>query len=258
MDIKIETYLEYYFNIPSDILLQIEAAGVKEQIIRSANINVVETDHFQRVSSHDYIGERIWVKRQGSLKVKYNSLINLNRQPEDLSNIPTIAPHKLPGNIIQYLLDSTYCPASSFQNFVQDEFGNLSGGERIIAMSEWIRNKVIYTLGSSDNKTNALNTFVERRGVCRDFAHLLISFARASTIPARIASVYAINVKPQDFHAVVEVYLDGKWYLIDPTGMAKPEEMAIIGVGRDAVDVGFLTSYGYAQFVNKIINVRYA
>jgi transglutaminase-like putative cysteine protease len=100
--------------------------------------------------------------------------------------------------------------------------------------------------GSSNASTDALESFVSRQGVCRDFAHVLITLARASAIPARFVSVYAPSVLPQDFHAVAEVYLDDTWHLVDATGMAKGEEIAMIAVGRDATDTAFLTSYGDA------------
>jgi transglutaminase-like putative cysteine protease len=83
----------------------------------------------------------------------------------------------------------------------------------------------------------------------------MITLLRASGIPARFASVYATNVAPQDFHAVVEVFLDSTWYLTDPTGMAKPENMAKIGVGRDAADVSFMTSYGWAELKSQSVVV---
>ena len=70
----------------------------------------------------------------------------------------------------------------------------------------------------------------------------MVALCRAAQIPARIASVFAPGVEPPDFHAVAEVYLEGTWHLIDPTGMAEADEMALIAVGRDAVDVAFLTT----------------
>jgi transglutaminase-like putative cysteine protease len=125
-------------------------------------------------------------------------------------------------------------------------------------MHDWIRDNLAYVPGSSDTSTGALETYVARRGVCRDFAHLMISLTRASSIPARFACVYAPDVEPQDFHAVPEVFLDGAWYLIDPTGMAKAKEMAKIGIGRDAADVSFLTSYGATQLNLKRLSVSRA
>ena len=60
---------------------------------------------------------------------------------------------------------------------------------------------------------------------------------------------------PQDFHAVAEVYLEGQWHLVDPTGMAKASEIARIGVGRDAADVSFMTSYGSMSLKKQAVNV---
>src|SRR3546814_14959125 len=76
-------------------------------------------------------------------------------------------------------------------------------------MRDWIENRFTYVSGAGNSETGALDSFVERRGVCRDYTHVMIALARAAHIPARMASVYALRVAPQDFHAVAEVYLDG-------------------------------------------------
>jgi transglutaminase-like putative cysteine protease len=72
----------------------------------------------------------------------------------------------------------------------------------------------------------------------------MIELARAADVPARYASVYALRASPPDFHAVAEVFLGGEWHIIDPTGMASARDTAIIGIGRDAGDVAFLTAFG--------------
>ena len=79
------------------------------------------------------------------------------------------------------------------------------------------------------------------------YAHTLIAMSRSVGIPARIVSAYAPNVVPQYFHAVVDVFLDGNWHLIDPTGMAQIREIVRIGVGRDAADISFMSSYGWME-----------
>jgi transglutaminase-like putative cysteine protease len=159
---------------------------------------------------------------------------------------------------VQYLLPSRYCPSYEFQPLVDDEFGGLEGGARINAIRDWIGLHIAYTPGSSGTETGAMETYIGRNGVCRDFAHLLITMSRASAIPARFASVYALGVEPQDFHAVAEVFLDGTWHLVDATGMSSAERMAKIGVGRDAADVSFLTSYGRALFNRQEVEVSAA
>ena len=90
-------------------------------------------------------------------------------------------------------------------------------------MRDWIRAEMDYVPGSSDATTTAADAFVARQGVCRDFAHLMASFARAAGVPARLTSAYAWRLDPPDFHAVVEVWLDGAWHLLDATGLAPPK-----------------------------------
>ncbi|MCB2059151.1 MAG: transglutaminase family protein [Novosphingobium sp.] len=244
MKLSIRTQLEYEFPEQTDVLLQLEAAAIPEQIIEAAHIDISPTEHFARVAGHDTIGERIWLRVQGKLNVDYSADVAIDRLTSDCGSLNAVPTHLLPGETVEYLLPSRYCPSDQFQNLVEAEFGGLQGGAKVMAICDWIRNNLAYVAGSSDASTSALETFVARRGVCRDFAHLMICLTRASAIPARFASVYALGVEPQDFHAVPEVFLDGTWYLVDPTGMARAEDMAKIGIGRDAADVSFLTSYG--------------
>lgn len=255
MKLSIQTELEYEFPAQTDVLLQLEAAAIPEQIIEAAHIDVSPTEHFARVAGHDTIGERIWLRTKGKLTVEYSAEVTIDRLTNDCGGLNAVPTHLLPGETVEYLLPSRYCPSDQFQNLVQADFGGLQGGARVMAIRDWIRDKLAYVAGSSDASTGALETYVARRGVCRDFAHLMISLTRASSIPARFASVYALGVEPQDFHAVAEVFLDGAWYLVDPTGMAEAEEMAKIGIGRDAADVSFLTSYGAAQLNLKSVTV---
>ena len=95
------------------------------------------------------------------------------------------------------------------------------------------------------------DTFAARRGVCRDYAHLLVALARAGGIPARCVSAYAPGVDPPDFHAVAELWLGGGWHLIDATGMATCGDLARVAVGRDATDIAFMTVFGQAYLMNE-------
>ena len=85
-----------------------------------------------------------------------------------------------------------------------------------------------------------------------------MTLARASTIPARFVSCYAPGVTPPDFHAVADVFLDGAWHLVDPTGMAPADTIARIGVGADAADVAFLNVFGQAEFVSQNVTITEA
>lgn len=258
MKLSIRTHLDYQFAEPTDILLQIEAAAIPEQAIEAAWIDLSPCDHFARVAAQDLIGERIWLRAQGRFTVDYSSTVAINRRLDDCGALAKVPHHLLPGETVQYLMASRYCPSDEFQTFVEAEFGGLDGGARVTAIRDWIEHSFAYVPGVSNSLTTALDTFVQRQGICRDFAHVMITLVRASGIPARMASVYALGVEPQDFHAVAEVFLGGEWHLIDPTGMAAEAAMAKIGVGRDAADVAFLTAYGTAVMNAQSVEVSAA
>lgn len=256
MNLHIQSHLDYFFAAPTDVLLQLEAAATPEQTILSAHIDVAPCARFTRIAGQDGIGDRIWVRAEGQMVVQYEARIAIRRALTDCLELPRVEPPALPSETIQYLMGSRYCQSDSFHAFVEAEFAGLDGGARVIAMRDWIEANFSYVAGVSNSETTAMESFVQRQGICRDYAHVMITLARAAGIPARIASVYALGVEPQDFHAVAEVFLAGDWHLVDATGMAQQDGMAVIGVGRDAADVSFMTSYGNAAFNNQWVSVR--
>ena len=64
------------------------------------------------------------------------------------------------------------------------------------------------------------------------------------------------NGDPPDFHAVVEVWLDGGWRLVDATRLAPVEGIVRIGIGRDATDIAFMTVFGEALMNAQSVEVR--
>lgn len=260
MTIDLSARFSFTLPGPTDILLQFEAAHIPEQAIVNAQTVLSPSLHCARVPAQDAIGERIWIRAEGLFEVSYTATAEITRQVVDLGSLDQVMHRHLPGEAVQYLLPSLYCPSVRFQSFAQAEFGAWQGGAQIEAIERWIFAHFSYEPGSSTNLTTALDSIVERRGVCRDYAHVLITLARACGIPARYVSVYAPGVKPQDFHAVAEVFLadpggeGGTWQLVDATGMARPEEMVKIGVGRDAADVSFLSNFGPCRFEGQQVN----
>ena len=262
MPINIKTSFAFYLNEPTDLLLQFQAAALPEQTIIETDTWLTKAEHIANVPAQDDVGDRIWVRAQGQYQVDYTAKVQVNRQVSDLAQLPQLDPHDLPGNAVEYVFDSRYCEASRMQTFVEDRFGKYAGGARIAAIRDWIADKFTYEPGTSDATTTAIDSFVARRGICRDYAHVLISLARASTIPARYVSCYAPGVTPQDFHAVAEVFLadenipgGGTWQIVDATGMADAAKTVKIGIGRDAADVSFMTSFGFADFQNSSVEV---
>ncbi|EIZ79326.1 transglutaminase [Novosphingobium sp. Rr 2-17] len=260
MQISIQTELDYALTGPGpvDALLQVEAAIIPEQRVISANIEFPLLEHFARVPAQSCIGERIWVRLSQPLRVRYQATVSVERMLAPIETLAATPTYLLPGETVDYLMPSRFCPSDTFLAFAEDQFGHLKGGPRVAAIRDWIADTLSYEPGSSDAMTTAADTFHSGRGVCRDYTHLMISLARASTIPARYASVYGVGVDPQDFHAIAEVFLDGAWHLVDATKMTTPDRVAKIGVGRDAADVSFLTSYGDLQLVSQTVQVSEA
>jgi len=175
--------------------------------------------------------------------------------PLDLAEVPV---NQVPDEILHYMMPTRYCESDLMSRCAQQLFGDLAPGiGRVQAVVDWIHESIAYEPGSSDSTTTAREVFVERAGVCRDFAHLGITFCRALNIPARLVVGYVwFDEPPQDFHAVFEAWLGGQWVLFDPTRMAPVDRLVRVGTGRDAKDVAFCTIFGAVTMTGKDIKVR--
>ena len=255
MELDIAVRLDYAVSGPVDLLLQIEAAELDDQKVSNVLLDTGWAGDGWSIAAESDVGRRLWLRLENDFLCMYNARVVIDRETPDLAGLSQVSPHNLPGDAVRYLMPSRFCPSDAFQTFVNAEFGTTSGGARIMALRDWIEDRFAYVPGASGPQTTALDTFVQRQGVCRDFAHVLITMARASTIPARFVSVYAPDVNPPDFHAVAEVYLDDAWHLVDPTGMADPSTIARIGVGADAADVSFMANFGMMMLRQQWVSV---
>ena len=147
-------------------------------------------------------------------------------------------------DLIEHLRPSRYADSDRLLAFARDQFGDLSGAALTAEVTGWVGRHVRYLSGASLPTDGATDTLLKRRGVCRDFAHLVVALLRALDVPARLASVYAPGLKPMDFHAVAEAYVDGGWQVLDATGLADRRTMVRIATGRDATDTAFCSWYG--------------
>lgn len=255
MRMKIEVELDYRLAQPGPAILVLEAAGAQGQELIRTSIDTGPVDHFARVPAEEGIGERIIIRATRHIRCSYTAEVLVTRPQPDFDSLAVVEIDRMPGDALRYLLPSRYCEAERFTPYVSKRFDGLQGGRKVMAIRDWIEAELDYVPGVSHAGTTAVDTFLERQGVCRDYAHLMLTLCRAAQIPARIVSVFAPSVQPPDFHAVVEVFLDGAWHLVDPTGMAKADEIAIIAVGRDAVDVAFMTTSCPAELVTQTVSV---
>jgi transglutaminase-like putative cysteine protease len=210
------------------------------------------------IAGMDGLGRVTWLHAAGDMAIRYRATVEISRAPTDIAALDTVAKHLLPPAYISFIMPSRYCPSDRFANFVATRFQAATRGQQVLDMAAWVHAELAYVPGSSNGSTSAADTFLSRQGVCRDYAHLLITLCRAADIPARMVSAYALDLDPPDFHAVVEVYLAGQWHLVDPTRLVPETNLVRIAVGRDATDVGFMTIFGSAQMIAQSVTVTRA
>jgi len=158
--------------------------------------------------------------------------------------------------LLTYLRPSRFCPSDRLAGLANTEFGALPRGRaRAEAVVAWVAQRLSYISGSSGPLDTAVDTLLSGEGVCRDYAHLVVTLARALELPARFTSVYAPGLNPMDFHAVAEIHLDGTWYVFDATGLAPRSSLVRIATGRDAADTAFLSVFeGRADLIELAIH----
>jgi transglutaminase-like putative cysteine protease len=171
-----------------------------------------------------------------------------------------IAPHaretpvaELPDEVLNYVMPSRFCLPDELGNEAWSRFGGLTAGwERVQAVVDYVHGYLQFTPGASNPWTTAADAYRAGQGVCRDFAHLAITFCRALNIPARYVFGYIPDIAiplplpedPMDFCAWFEVYLDGRWHTFDARNNIPRTGRVVVGRGRDAVDVALITSFG--------------
>jgi transglutaminase-like putative cysteine protease len=197
----------------------------------------------------------------GPLVVRYDAIVDLVHHfalPADLRETPIA---ELPATVLQYIYPSRYCQSDRLMDVARAEFGAMTPGcQRVEAIRRWVQSRTRFQVGSSHPGTSALDTYECGAGVCRDFAHLMISMCRALNIPARLATGIDYGADPSlgptDFHCYVEAYLGDRWYLFDPSGISPRMGLLRIGTGRDASEVAFATIFGTVQWTMPKIRIR--
>jgi transglutaminase-like putative cysteine protease len=189
----------------------------------------------------------------GPLRVMCETIVDLAHHRAVPSSIGEVWISELPASVLPYLYPSRYCESDRLGRFAFAEFGSLwQGYERVCAIRDWVQRHVAFLSNSSDGNTSACDTLVTKQGVCRDFAHLMIAFCRAVNIPARFATGIDYGADPvlgpPDFHAYVEAYVGGRWYLFDPSGTAIPMGFIRLATGRDAADAAFASIFGSVEW----------
>ncbi|MCB0109267.1 MAG: transglutaminase family protein, partial [Caldilineaceae bacterium] len=192
------------------------------------------------------------VAPRGEIRIFGKGIINDSGLPDMV--VPAaqqLAVHELPQETLVYLLGSRYCETDQLSQVAWDRFGNAPAGwGRVQAICDFVHNYITFGYEYGRPTKTAWDTFRDGNGVCRDFAHLAITFCRCMNIPARYCTGYLGDIgvppssAPMDFAGWFEAYLEGQWYTFDPRNNTPRIGRILIAQGRDATDVAISNTFG--------------
>jgi transglutaminase-like putative cysteine protease len=188
----------------------------------------------------------------GSIKLTADALINDSGKPEPTAFEARQHPvETLPEDVLVYLLGSRYCDTDVLTELAWKQFGSSPlGWPRVQAICDFVHQHIEFGYAYARASKTASEALKERQGVCRDFAHLAITFCRCLNIPARYCTGYLgdigvpANNAPMDFAGWMEVYLGDTWHVFDPRNNQRRVGRVLIARGRDAADVAISMTFG--------------
>ncbi len=189
---------------------------------------------------------------EGGLTIASDLLVRDTGDPDEVAL--QAAQHSLetlPVDTLVYLLGSRYCETDRLTNIAWTQFGNVRKGWPLVqAICDFVHDRIAFGYEHASPTKTAWDAYSERRGVCRDFAHLAITLCRCMNIPARYCTGYLGDIgvppvdDPMDFSAWFEVYLGGRWFTFDARHNKPRIGRILMARGRDATDVAIVTSFG--------------
>jgi transglutaminase-like putative cysteine protease len=193
----------------------------------------------------------------GEVRFRGNAIVRDHGLPDAVDwHAAEIPVQRLPDDALLYLMGSRYCETDALSQAAWNMFGGLNPGwGRVQAICDFVNNHLTFDYASARSNRTAADAFNERRGVCRDFAHLSIALCRSMNIPARYCTGYLGDIGiplqpyPMDFSAWFEVFLSGKWHIFDARHNTPRIGRVLMARGRDAADVPLITSFGPHQLV---------
>lgn len=242
--------LTYHVDGPAEFLLNVHAAITPRQSVAEEQFSLSPVVPCT-VDTDPATGNRIAAFHSdvGIVRASYSALVHLQHDVREPADIVAETPAALPVGTMRFLYPSRYCQADLVMQAAWNQFGGMQRGyAQVAAIRAWVEAELRFAPGVSSSHTSVVDTLRDRAGVCRDFAHVMIAYCRALNYPARFVTGVdygaAPELGPPDFHAYVEVFVGGAWFVFDPTGISPVTSLIRIGTGRDAADVSFATIFG--------------
>lgn len=250
--IRVGCELTFAPAVPTPAVLQVRPRPEPAQPIRREDLGTsprAELDDFV-----DFYGNRCqrFVLPAGTTTVTYDAEVDVGGAADPVEpQAREATPDRLPPELLHFTLPSRYCLSDELGDAAWQLFGGVEPGwGRVQAICDWVHQNVRFRYGSSTPLTTAVDIYEKREGVCRDFAHLAVTFCRSLNIPARYVFGYLPDIgvppapDPMDFCAWMEVYLSDRWWTFDARNNKPRTGRCVIGRGRDALDVAMVTTYG--------------
>jgi transglutaminase-like putative cysteine protease len=188
----------------------------------------------------------------GVTSISTDALVNDSGLPDiaapDARQTPV---EQLPEETLVFLLGSRYCETDRLSSIAWQLFGKgPTGWARVQAICDFVHQHIEFGYEHAQPTKTAWEAYIERNGVCRDFAHLAVAFCRCMNIPARYCTGYLGDIAtpppygPMDFAGWFEAWLDGHWYTFDPRNNVPRVGRILMARGRDATDVAISTAFG--------------
>jgi transglutaminase-like putative cysteine protease len=253
MKLRVGYELTYDFPQPTPMILMLHIHHTRAS-------DIIVADHLTTNPSvpitayRDGFGN--WCSRlvstPGQMRITSTATLHDNGHPDPVNLRARQHPvEDLPDDVLVFLLGSRYCDTDRLSKIAWQLFGGTpTGWPRVQAICDFVHNHVVFNYAHARATRTAWETFEERRGVCRDFTHLALTFCRCMNIPARYCTGYLGDIgvppphAPMDFAAWFEAYLDGAWHVFDPRNNTPRIGRVLMARGRDAVDVPISNTFG--------------
>ena len=188
----------------------------------------------------------------GRITIRGRGLVRDSGQPETVNTSARQHPvQDLPEDTLVFLRGSRYCETDRLSDTAWSLFGNTQPGwDRVHAICSYVHERITFGYEYARPTKTAYDAFSEQQGVCRDFAHLAITFCRCMNIPARYCTGYLGDIgvppadAPMDFSGWFEAYVGGRWYTFDARHLQPRIGRILMARGRDATDVAIATTFG--------------
>jgi len=254
MRIRVGFELAYQCSQPVPMILMLNVHPSRRQdLIKPDDLRISPEIplHFYR-DGYDNICTRL-LAPEGRIRISADAVISDSGEPEAVvPSASQIAVQELPEDSLRFLLPSRYCDSERLLQEAWHLFGKTpEGWARVQAICDFVNAHVSFGYKHARPTRTAWETFSERRGVCRDFAHLAIALCRCMNIPARYCTGYLGDIgvpkdpAPMDFSGWFEAYLGGTWHPFDARHNKPRIGRIPIARGRDAADVAISTTFGF-------------